>query len=206
MDTSETVKKQHYLTLGQAAKVAGVSKSTISKALSSGKMSAADKTDAGYKIDPSELFRVFPVPNRENSPHERLETLLGNPANTNENSELRLKLNLANERLADKEKTIGELKADKEELKGERDAWREQAQRLTLPHPVKMPIKAENLVTEGVESLAPSFLAKNKNKAPSGNLWRLLALCLGIVLLTVFGASYYVVTHSPTIPAAGVSE
>ncbi|MCI0468319.1 MAG: hypothetical protein L0Y57_15185 [Beijerinckiaceae bacterium] len=49
-----------YFTLGQAAREAGVAKSTISKALSSGKLSYREKNPEGYKIDPAELFRVFP--------------------------------------------------------------------------------------------------------------------------------------------------
>ena len=49
-----------YLSLGQAAKEAGVAKSTISKALSSGKLSYREKNSEGYKIDPAELFRVYP--------------------------------------------------------------------------------------------------------------------------------------------------
>jgi hypothetical protein len=49
-----------YFSLGQAAKEAGVAKSTISKALSSGKLSYREKNSDGYKIDPAELFRVYP--------------------------------------------------------------------------------------------------------------------------------------------------
>ena len=49
-----------YLSLGQAAREAGVAKSTISKALSSGKLSYREKNSDGYKIDPAELFRVYP--------------------------------------------------------------------------------------------------------------------------------------------------
>lgn len=48
-----------YLTLNEAAKQAGKSKSTISKYLKEGKLSYVEKTDDGYKIDPAELFRVF---------------------------------------------------------------------------------------------------------------------------------------------------
>ncbi len=51
--------------LGTAAKAAGVSKSTIHRAVASGRMSARSKGSAGYEIDPAELFRVFP-PKSEN--------------------------------------------------------------------------------------------------------------------------------------------
>jgi hypothetical protein len=49
-----------YLPLGKAAKEAGIAKSTSSKALSSGKLSYREKNPDGYKIDPAELFPVFP--------------------------------------------------------------------------------------------------------------------------------------------------
>jgi cobalamin biosynthesis protein CobT len=50
-----------YYTLGMAAKAAGVSKTTISKAISNGKISVVEKHKDGFKIDPSELHRVFPM-------------------------------------------------------------------------------------------------------------------------------------------------
>lgn len=49
------------LSLSQAAKETGRSKATISKALKNGVLSYVSKTDKGYEIEPSELFRVFPV-------------------------------------------------------------------------------------------------------------------------------------------------
>jgi len=48
------------LSLQQAADATGKEKSTISRAIKSGRMSGV-KTDKGnYEIDPAELFRVFP--------------------------------------------------------------------------------------------------------------------------------------------------
>lgn len=44
--------------LGEAAKATGKAKSTILRAIRSGKISASKK-DRTYNIDPSELFRVF---------------------------------------------------------------------------------------------------------------------------------------------------
>jgi excisionase family DNA binding protein len=51
----------HYYTLGQAAKATGVSKTTISKAIARGKISVFEKSKEGFKIEPSELHRVFPL-------------------------------------------------------------------------------------------------------------------------------------------------
>jgi hypothetical protein len=49
------------LSLGQAAKQVGKSKSTITRAIQSGKLSAQRQDDNSYKIEPSELFRVWPA-------------------------------------------------------------------------------------------------------------------------------------------------
>ena len=48
------------LSLSQAAKAAGRSKSTIGRAIKSGRLSAARNDDDTFSIDPSELFRAFP--------------------------------------------------------------------------------------------------------------------------------------------------
>ena len=47
-------------TVGTAAKAVGKSKSTISKAIQKGRISAARKSDGSYEIQPVELFRVYP--------------------------------------------------------------------------------------------------------------------------------------------------
>jgi hypothetical protein len=47
-------------TLGQAAKEAGVSKATVSRAIASGRLSAIRNDRGGFDIDPAELFRVYP--------------------------------------------------------------------------------------------------------------------------------------------------
>jgi hypothetical protein len=103
-----------YLSLGEAAKAAGVAKGTISKALKSGKLSYSEKTPAGYKIDTSELFRVFPRKPMETQQNERLAT----PVETVETALLQVRLEAAERRAATAE--------------ADRDAWREQAQRLAL--------------------------------------------------------------------------
>jgi hypothetical protein len=48
------------LSLQQAADATGKEKSTISRAIKSGRMSATIKESGKYEIDPAELFRVFP--------------------------------------------------------------------------------------------------------------------------------------------------
>jgi hypothetical protein len=91
-----------YLSLGEAAKAAGVAKGTISKALKSGKLSYSEKSSAGYQIDPSELFRAFPRKLLETPQNERLET----PSETTELAVLRVRLDAAEQRASDLSKQL----------------------------------------------------------------------------------------------------
>lgn len=98
-----------YFSLGEAAKAAGVAKGTISKALKSGKLSYASKTSAGYQIDPSELFRVFPEKPGKHPPGERLET----PMETAEMAVLRVRLEAAEQRANDLAKQLDHAHEEK---------------------------------------------------------------------------------------------
>lgn len=46
--------------ISQAAKETGLSKSTISRAIKAGRISASRQDDGAYLIEPAELFRVYP--------------------------------------------------------------------------------------------------------------------------------------------------
>ncbi len=79
--------------LGQAARETGLDKSTLSRAIKSGRLSAQRKNgNSGYEIDPAELFRVFPpVPKAQAS-----SPPVDAPADVLlENRELRIKLEAA---------------------------------------------------------------------------------------------------------------
>lgn len=109
------------LSLGQAAKAAGISKATLSKALASGRVSYVSKGTAGYQLDPAEVFRVFP-PKRVMPPvSEQFET----PVNTTAVSAFEVEL----------------LRQQLEDVRADRDAWRDQAQRLLLAGPTTVPVK-----------------------------------------------------------------
>lgn len=113
-----------YFTAGQAAKAVGVTTPTISKALKSGKLSYIERTENGYKIDPAELFRVFPpVAKKEDGNTDALGS--ETPKETPETVEMRIShAKLAAERDA--------LQAMVDELRQDRDEWRKQAQTLLL--------------------------------------------------------------------------
>ena len=90
-----------YITLNDAAKQSGRAKSTISKALKSGKLSyvSRDKDTGAYEIDPAELSRVFP-PKQETAKGDQKETL----RNPTENSILKVKLEVADQRYEEAQK------------------------------------------------------------------------------------------------------
>jgi len=68
-------------TLGQAAKATGKSKTTIQRAIKSGRISALKNDIGEYNIDPAELHRVFdPVPEKRNEEHQKEQTVP--PVNT----------------------------------------------------------------------------------------------------------------------------
>ena len=62
------------LTLGQAAKETGLSKTAISRAIKNGRLSATRGEQGEYQIDPAELFRVYPVTGGVDSEVERQAT------------------------------------------------------------------------------------------------------------------------------------
>lgn len=61
-------------TLGEAARASGKSKSTIAKAIKSGRVSAVRSLDGSYEIDPAELHRVYPVTGAPNGVGARFDT------------------------------------------------------------------------------------------------------------------------------------
>ena len=109
------------LTLGQAAKQAGISKSYLSRLIKGGRISAERQENGEFRIDLSELDRLAEIRGRGhdggNSTSERLET----PREL----VLQREVELLRELLADKEQTL-------EDVRRERDAWRQQAQTLLL--------------------------------------------------------------------------
>jgi hypothetical protein len=111
--------------LAQAAKAAGKSKPTISRAIKAGKLSASRGEDGSYAIDPSELARVFPLTG--DIPGTVKQSVPGNGAGTfpvtppGEFEGLRLLL-------AEREETIRDLRA---RLDREAEERRRLSERLT---------------------------------------------------------------------------
>jgi hypothetical protein len=143
---------------GQAAKEVGLDKSTISRAIKSGKLSAHRKESGGYEIDPAELFRVF-------SPASKKMDVAPPPLDTPietlfENRELHVRLEAAELRIRDKEDEI-------RDLRHWLDTESEERRKLTLmllaqpqPPQPKEPIeKSDN--TQAQQSAPPPLLQQS---------------------------------------------
>lgn len=104
------------LSLSQAAKLTEKSKSTINRAIKTGKLSASRHEDGSYSIDPAELARAF-----------NIEPLEGARRRDTEPDETRLL-----ERIAMLEAMLSREREVSADLKEDRDRWRQQATALLI--------------------------------------------------------------------------
>jgi hypothetical protein len=119
------------LSLRAAAEMAGTSKSSIFRAIRSGRLSAARGDDGAFQIDPAELMRAFP-------PQVfRPERTGYAPLGQTETPDLALR----NAALEGEVKALGAevrlLREAVDRLERDRDRWHEQAQRLALTGPAR---------------------------------------------------------------------
>ncbi len=122
------------LTLGQAARLVGVGKTTLTRAIKGGRISATRRADGSYLIDPAELTRVYSVK------PETLETP-SQPVSAVHHATPTVIPDVT-ARLAALEAEVGGLKALLDEVKQARDDWKDQAARLALSGPVADPSRS----------------------------------------------------------------
>jgi hypothetical protein len=117
--------------LRQAAREAGTSKSTILRAIQSGRLSATRTDDGGYSIDPAELFRVYP---RKPAADQVMgqDATAPTPADMTDMLIRQAQLEAA---LSGVQAILEAERRRAEELRTERDRWAAQAERLALPAP-----------------------------------------------------------------------
>jgi excisionase family DNA binding protein len=111
-------------TLGTAAKQAGVAKSTLSRAIERGEISAIREGN-GYRIDPAELDRW--MGNRSAQPSKTVST--GHSATPSSN-DLQQQIDSLKEIISAERRRADAAESD-------RDEWRKQAQTLALTNHVK---------------------------------------------------------------------
>lgn len=103
------------LTLSQAAKALGKSKSTLNRAIKTGRLSATRNEDGTFSINPAELYRAFPEPS-ENARQERPKE----PERIAVPDDLGGRISLLQQLLEREREAVADLKED-------RDRWRQQA-------------------------------------------------------------------------------
>jgi len=124
------------LTLGQAARLTGLGKTTLTRAIKAGRLSASRREDGSYEIDPAELSRVYSI--RTETPETVAQsgyavhhaTPGATPRDTGSDSEVTA-------RLAALETEVRGLRELLSEVRQARDEWKDQANRLVhaLPAP-----------------------------------------------------------------------
>lgn len=124
-------------TLGQASKETGVSKPTLSRAIKNGDLSASGGGGKSYQIDASELGRWLEGYRQRNPKFVVPETPDETPKTSSENSVLQAKLEMMEQRFADAEKTIEDLRTRLDVESEERRTLTRQLtdQRQTAPEP-----------------------------------------------------------------------
>ena len=116
-------------TVGTAAKETGKAKSTISRYISKGKISAIKTKGGSYEIDAAELFRVFPKVERSNSSSNSQMERSATHKNTDETLVLEAKLEALQE---ERERERRQLEQTIEDLRRRLDAESEERRGLTL--------------------------------------------------------------------------
>jgi hypothetical protein len=114
------------LSLAEAATAVGMVKSSILRAIKSGRISGTRDDLGQWRIEPAELFRVFePV----------AASTDGNGASARPATVDSGALAEAQLRTAGLAVEVGMLREQLADARRDRDAWRDQAQRLALPKP-----------------------------------------------------------------------
>lgn len=102
------------MSLSTAAKETGVSKSTLSRAIKGGRLSAVRSDDGSYRIEAAELFRVYPraaqpaSDARHDAPRNSFEEVPESPSS--ELEILRVKLAMTEAMLAREQETVADLR------------------------------------------------------------------------------------------------
>jgi len=136
-----------YLTLGKASRETGLHKTTISRAIEEGRLSANRNEHGHYQIDPAELFRVFdPKPRQrdvidDRDPSRPPEQYHATPHVTGTVTESYLV-----ERVRDLEKELDEAREELEDRENRLNELREAMK--ALPSPESVAAERERLKLE----------------------------------------------------------
>lgn len=110
----------------RAAELTGKSKSTIQRAMNSGKLSYEIDANSRRIIDVSELDRVFGLNNTtETNPQQNVEAEMQRAADLLEMERMKMRIRMLEDQLDTSKEQV-------EDLKAQRDQWQKQAQQVLL--------------------------------------------------------------------------
>lgn len=142
-----------HLSLGKAAQATGKNKSTIYRAIKSGKLSA-NKVDGDYHIDPAELFRVFDATSetekKTGSSNDAQPHVTGE--NTSEMVASIIELGVLRAEVKSLNETVSYLRQDKDHLRKQLEAESDERRRLNM-------MLITNQTTKGSSWLVRAFVA-----------------------------------------------
>lgn len=117
--------------LSDAAKATGKNRTTIQRAIKSGKISAFKNENGAYEIEPAELHRIFPAI-AQHSAQQTKEMKSNSQIQSDTTPEtLRIRLEML-EKERDRERA--QLEETIADLREDRDKWRQQATALLEDH------------------------------------------------------------------------
>ena len=112
------------LTAREAGERVGKTRQAIIKAIRNGRLSAEKDTSGEWRIEPSELFRVYaPVPS--------VDATLPATELSFDTSGIRRELEIRDEKIMSLQERLAALETDKADLREDRDRWRTQAEQAT---------------------------------------------------------------------------
>ena len=127
------------LMLGQAARMTGLGKTTLARAIRAGRLSATRDETGRYSIDGAELARVYPFP----APTEDQDATGGGTDDVVHQATINAQRAALAGEVAALREMLAMMREQLDDTRRDRDEWRDQAQRLALtspatPKPVEM--------------------------------------------------------------------
>lgn len=115
-------------TAGQAAQATGKNIATITRAIKSGKISAQKDASGAWRIDASELHRVFPLNAQDlRKPQMQSDATPLQEQSKSQTAALEQELATLRERVMAQSKLLDERADQISDIKEDRDRWRQQA-------------------------------------------------------------------------------
>lgn len=153
------------ITLKEASEQVGVTRQTLMKALKNGRVSGQKSDNGEWRIEPVELFRVWPaVKGVQHPSHTHLtasDTLGAPPVDDDVVTLLKAQIDLLRSQLDD-------MRIDREDVRADRNHWRQIAERALLTDQRASSERMPDAAAETTASVEPAIPAPSP---PEGSFW-----------------------------------